>query len=89
MGEVPAGEVREDALRTRWVGGVRHPVAPGAARRWHPPGQFPDVRAVEPQRALGRLDDRGEHGPVSLVGDDAQHCPIPVGACLQHGKEVR
>jgi hypothetical protein len=25
-GRSPAGEVREDALRTRWVGGVRHPV---------------------------------------------------------------
>jgi CRP-like cAMP-binding protein len=89
MGEVPAGEVRERALGVRRVGGVRHPVSPGAAGRGRPRRELADMRAVKFQGMLRRLDDFGERGTDTLVGNDGQYRAVPAGAFPQHLEQFR
>ena len=38
---------------------------------------------------FGCLNGRGERGPPSVVGHDAQHRAVPRGALPQHGQQAR
>src|SRR5206468_1727544 len=61
-GEIPAGEVWLGALGPRRVGGSRHSIAAGAARRGRPAGEFAQLLTVVAQLVLSGLNGGCERG---------------------------